>query len=126
VKFTPPVIISDTVVFTPPVINSDTVIFTPPVIIKNKVEIVFDPSMTLAELEKIKTGLRKEKIYLNFEKLAFNPVDGKLNFIKFHVDCQDGFKGSAEYPISNNKKVGFYRNYDSKAKSSFGIGILGE
>jgi hypothetical protein len=49
-----------------------------------------------------------------------------LNFIKFHVDCQDGFKGSAEYPISNNKKVGFYRNYDSKAKSSFGIGILGE
>jgi N-acetylmuramoyl-L-alanine amidase len=126
VIFTPPVINSDTVKFTPPVINSDTVIFTPPVIIKNKVEIVFDPSMTLAVLEKLRAGLKKEKIDLNFEKLGFNPVDGKLNFIKFHVDCQDGFKGSAEYPISNNKKVGFYRDYDSKAKSSFGIGILGE
>ncbi len=117
---------SDTVKFTPPVIISDAVIFTPPLIIKNKVEIIFDPSMSLAVLEKIKAGLKKEKIDLNFEKLGFNPVDGKLSFIKFHVDCHDGFKGSAEYPISNNKKIGFYRDYDPRAESSFGVGILGE
>ena len=126
VKFTPPLIISDTVKFTPPVIISDAVIFTPPLIIKNKVEIIFDPSMTLAVLEKIKAGLKKEKIDLSFEKLEFNPVDGKLSFLKFHVDCHDGFKGSAEYPISNNKKIGFYRDYDPRAESSFGVGILGE
>lgn len=117
---------SDTVKFTPPVIISDAVIFTPPSIIKNKVEIIFDPSMTLTVLEKIKAGLKKEKIDLDFEKLEFNPVDGKLSFIKFHVDCHDGFKGSAEYPISNNKKIGFYRDYNQNVESPFGVGILGE
>lgn len=125
VKFTPPLIISDTVKFTPAVIVSDTVIFAPPVIIKNKVEIVFNASMTLAVLEKIKAGLKKEKIDLDFEKLEFNPFDGKLSFIKFHVDCHDGFKGSAEYPISNNKKIGFYRDYSQNVESPFGVGIVG-
>jgi N-acetylmuramoyl-L-alanine amidase len=115
---------SETVKFTPPLIVSDTVKFTPPLIIKNKVEVVFDASMTLAVLEKIKAGLKKENIDLNFEKLGFNPVDGKLSFIKFHVDCHDGFKGSAEYPISSNKKIGFYRDYDPRAESSFGIGDI--
>ena len=79
-------IISGTVKFTPAVIVSDAVKFTPPLIIKNKVEIVFDASMTLAVLEKIKAGLKKEKIDLDFKKLEFNPFDGKLSFIKFHVD----------------------------------------
>lgn len=126
VKFTPPLIISDTVKFTPAVIVSDTVIFSPPVIIKNKVEIVFNASMTLAVLEKIKAGLKKEKIDLDFEKLEFNPFDGKLSFIKFHLDCHDGFKGSAEYPISNNKKIGFYRDYIQNVESQFGVGMVGE
>ncbi|MEY3576882.1 MAG: hypothetical protein RL394_465 [Bacteroidota bacterium] len=126
VKFSPPVIISDTVKFTPAVIVSDTVLFAPPVIIKNKVEIVFDASMTLAVLEKIKAGLKKGKIDLNFAKLEFDPVDGKLSFIKFSVDCNDGFKGSAGLPLSKDKKIGFYRDYDQRADSPFGVGILGE
>jgi hypothetical protein len=126
VKFSPPVIISDTVKFTPPVIISDTVIFSPPLIIKNKVEIIFDPSMTLAVLEKIKAGLKKGKIDLNFEKLEFDSADGKLSFIKFSVDCNDGFKGSAGFSLSKDKKIGFYRDYVPRADSPFGVGILGE
>jgi N-acetylmuramoyl-L-alanine amidase len=126
VKFSPPVIISDTVKFTPPVIISDTVIFSPPLIIKNKVEIIFDPSMTLAVLEKIKAGLKKGKIDLNFEKLEFDSADGKLSFIKFSVDCNDGFKGSAGLSLSKDKKIGFYRDYVPRADSPFGVGILGE
>ena len=124
VKFTPPLIVSDTVKFTPPLIISDTVKFAPPLIIKNRVEIIFDASMTLAVLEKIKAGLKKEKIDLNFEKLEFDPTDGKLSFIKFSVDCHDGFKGSAGLPISKDKKIGFYRDYDPRADSPFGVGDI--
>jgi len=77
--------------------------------------------MTIAVLEKIKAGLKKEKIDLDFEKLEFNPFEGKLSFIKFHVDCHDGFKGSAEYSISNNKKIGFYRDYNQNVSFLKGI-----
>jgi hypothetical protein len=83
-------------------------------------------TMTLAVLEKIKAGLKKEKIDLNFEKLEFDSMNGKLSFIKFRVDCNDGFKGSTGLPLSKDKKIGFYRDYDPRADSPFGVGILGE
>jgi hypothetical protein len=63
--------------------------------------------MTLAVLENIKAGLKKENIDLNFEKLEFDSADGKLSFIKFSVDCNDGFKGSAGLPLSKDKKSAF-------------------
>jgi N-acetylmuramoyl-L-alanine amidase len=98
--------------------------FSPPLIIGKKIEMVFDESMNLAALEKIREGFKKGNINLTYNKLEFDPHSGKLIFIQFAVDCNDGFKGSASLSLSNDKRIGFYRNYDPTAESPFGVGEI--
>lgn len=88
-------------------------------------EVSFNASLDFDDLTKIKRELSKKNIQLDYEKLEFRE-DGKLFKIVFKVDCNDGFKGSAQAELTGkNSYTGFYRNYDKTASSVFGTGGSG-
>ncbi len=97
-----------------------------PALLGKRIEIVFTDNMTQRDLEKIKIGLKKINIDLNFEELEFNQNINKLAYIKFSVDCNDGFKGSASLSVTKEKKIGFYRDYNKDVNSPFGVGEISE
>jgi len=97
-----------------------------PELLGKRIEIVFTDNMTQLDLEKIKIGLKKINITLNFDRLEFKQNNGKLANIKYSVDCNDGFKGSASLSITKEKKIGFYRDYNKDVISPFGVGNISE
>jgi N-acetylmuramoyl-L-alanine amidase len=97
-----------------------------PELLGKRIEIVFTDNMTQHDLEEIKIGLKKINIDLNFEKLEFKQNKSKLAYIKYSVDCNDGFKGSASLSVSQDKKIGFYRDYNKDVNSPFGVGEISE
>ena len=106
--------------------NVDAAKFSPPILLDKRIEIVFTDNMTQRDLEKIKIGLKKINIDLNFEELEFNQNINKLAYIKYSVDCNDGFKGLASSSVSQEKKIGFYRDYNKDVNSPFGVGEISE
>jgi hypothetical protein len=89
----------------------------------DRIEVIFNRKTTFEQLVKIQSDLKNQNIDLKFSKLRFDETDGLLD-IKFQVDCNDGFSGSAEdNNLSNQSRFGFYRDYSSK-KSPFGTGEL--
>ena len=97
-----------------------------PELLGKRIEIVFTDNMTQRDLEEIKIGLKKINIALNFDRLEFKQNNGKLAYIKYSVDCNDGFKGSASLSITKEKKIGFYRDYNKDVNSPFGVGDISE
>lgn len=106
--------------------NVDSAKFSPPILLDKRIEIVFTDNMTQRDLEKIKIELKKINIDLNFDRLEFKQNNSKLSYIKYSVDCNDGFKGSASSSFSQEKKIGFYRDYNKDVNSPFGVGEISE
>lgn len=90
----------------------------------NRIEVVFSGKLTLKDLMKIQSDLRKKNIELRYTRLEFTD-EGKLQFIKFKVDCGDGFRGEASSgKLLNDTKFGFYRDYEHNQTDPFGTGRL--
>lgn len=86
------------------------------------IEIHFNSQFTADDLEDIKKRLAAINISIEYPEVEFNKK-GKLKSLKFKVDCNDGFKGSAWSPrISKRMNVYFYRDYINE-KSPFGTGV---
>lgn len=90
-----------------------------------KVRCVISQNTTEGQLQEFKAELwEKKKIRFDVERLDFTS-DKRISRIKISVDCNDGFKGTAQMLFKdNNSKMNFYRIYDEKAESPFGIGEL--
>lgn len=90
-----------------------------------KVRCVISQNTTESQLQEFKTELwEKKKIRLDVDRLDLTP-DKRISRIKISVDCNDGFKGTAQMVFKDdNSKMNFYRIYDEKAESPFGIGEL--
>ncbi|GAB3050870.1 hypothetical protein [Spirosoma pulveris] len=90
-----------------------------------EVKCVISQNTTESQLQEFKTELwEKKNIRFDVERLDFT-ADKRISRIKISVDCNDGFKGTAQMVFKdNNSKMNFYRIYDEKAESPFGIGEL--
>jgi len=88
------------------------------------VEVSFNSSLDFPALVDIKNQLSTLGISLDYNNLEFQE-NGKLKSISFSVDCHDGFKGSASATFTTQEKtIGFYRDYNENAKIPFGTGAL--
>ncbi len=94
---------------------------------KTKVEVVFNRQLEFNDIVKIKLDLSQKGIVINYRTLAFDE-NGKLKSINFFVDCKDGFSGGASGSnLTNQSRIGFYRDYSKDASSPFGTGgMLGQ
>ena len=94
---------------------------------KDRIEVAFTNELTFDSLVFIKQDLQTRGITINYRLIEF---DGKnqLESINCNVECNDGYKGgfSIGYLSSENKnkRIGFYRDYSDKSKSTFGTGSL--
>lgn len=87
----------------------------------SKIEIRFNHQLVFNDLVLIKLNLAQKGITLEYKYLKFDEA-GKLVAISFSVDCHDGFRGSADNDkITNDSRIGFYRDYNKEAKSPFGV-----
>jgi hypothetical protein len=89
-----------------------------------KIAVLFNHKTSFAQLASIRQDLQKDGIELEFQHLDFDK-DGGLLKISFHVDCRDGFTGSATSEVlTNESNFGFYRDYTVKKSKAFQIGNL--
>ena len=91
---------------------------------KDRIEVIFNRHLEFNDLVKIKLDMSQHGIVLNYKKLEFDD-NGKLIFIYFQVDCKDGFSGSASTggeELTNQSRLGFYRDYSLDRGSPFGTG----
>ena len=90
----------------------------------SKIEVRFNHQLVFNDLALIKLNLAQKGITLEYKYLKFDE-EGKLVAISFSVDCNDGLRGSADNDkVTNNSKIGFYRDYNKEAKSPFGVNDL--
>jgi hypothetical protein len=87
---------------------------------KNKVVLSIDRNTTQEQLNDYRTKLKEVNINLNIDKIEFES-DKKIKYLEISVDCNDGFKGSVNQTLRGDEKIGFYRIYDKKAPSPFGM-----
>ena len=91
-----------------------------------RIQVIFNCQLEFNDLVKIKLDLSQKGITIDYKMVAFDKY-GKLKSIDFFVDCRDGFSGSAnEANLSNQSRIGFYRDYSKDAKSPFGTGVIDE
>ncbi len=87
-----------------------------------RIEVVFNRQLDFNDLVKIKMDLSQKGITINYKSLIFDE-NGHLQAIRFFVDCHDGFSGTAgDENLSNQSRVGFYRDYTPGTKLPFGTG----
>jgi len=90
----------------------------------SKVAVFFNRKTSFTQLAAIRQDLTKDGIVLNYEKLEFDK-NGELLKISFHVDCKDGFSGSASSEsLTEDYNFGFLRDYTSNAAKPFVVGKL--
>jgi hypothetical protein len=89
-----------------------------------KIAVLFSHKTSFAQLASIRQDLQKDGIELEYQQLEFDK-DGGLLKMRFHVDCRDGFAGSATSDVlTNESSFGFYRDYTSKGAAAFRVGNL--
>jgi len=89
------------------------------------IKVVFDASLTQENLDAIQEKMKELCITLNYKETKFKK-NGKLKYISFEVDCNDGFSGGGSQQfILNQLHVGFYRDYRNNV-STFGAGSIGQ
>ncbi len=92
-----------------------------------RIQLAFNNNLTFDKLSSIKSDLNEVGITINYKKLEFDKND-KLLSINCEVDCNDGFKGGFSVDslnsVNKESKIGFYRDYSEKSKSTFGTGPL--
>lgn len=87
----------------------------------SKIEVRFTHLLEFDDLALIKLNMAQKGITLDYKYLKFDD-SGKLVAISFRVDCNNGMRGSADSDkVTNNSRIGFYRDYDKEAKSPFGV-----
>ena len=92
---------------------------------EERVACIINRNMNIAEFDAFATELwEKKKIRFSVDRFYVNKYN-QLTKVKISVNCNDGYKGSAELLFEDEEsKVGFYRVYNSKDNSPFGIGSL--
>ena len=61
---------------------------------------------------------------LRYKKVEYNE-QGELTSLSFVVDCGDGFSGTASSEeLIDEKKFGFFRDYEKNAAAPFGAGYF--
>jgi len=89
--------------------------------LEKRIEVKFTNQMTKEDLERIQKDMKAEKIELTFPSTEYDE-QGKLKSIFFVVKTNDGFSGTATSIDLIRNPIGFYRDYNEGAKSSFGTG----
>lgn len=91
---------------------------------KNKVCLSFSKNATLKELKEVSYRLSQKDISFGIEEVRYNE-DGSILYIKFSIDCHDGFKGSVAHTFNDTseKNIGFYRIYNTTG-SPFGMDVM--
>lgn len=91
-----------------------------------QIKVAFTRQLTAEDLRSIRNELQQQhNIILTINSETFD-AQGKLQSIKFAVDCKDGFNGSASTEkVKSAPKFGFVRDYRSNAASAFSIGAIG-
>ena len=91
---------------------------------KNKMCLSFSKKATIKELKEVAARLLKKDISFGIEKITYNK-DGSILYIKFSIDCHDGFKGSVAHTFNDTseKNIGFYRIYHTNT-SPFGMDVI--
>ena len=91
---------------------------------KDLIEVAFNSTMDLEDLESIQRKLLKKGVELKYKETTFYE-NGNLSSISFKVDFSDGFKGSASRSFLTKKtRFGFRRDYSKKTKTPFKTGNL--
>jgi len=90
-----------------------------------RIEASFTNNLTLDSLIQIKKDLQDRGITVHYRRLEFN-THNLLSSIDCQVICNDGFSGSFETKITQNKdrRIGFFRDYSPNSESPFGTGGL--
>ena len=90
---------------------------------RKKVICVIDQTTSAEQLMRFKNELwQKKKIQLDIEQVTRNQ-DNLITQLKISVNCNDGFKGSAQADFKDvDTKLSFYRIYKKNVASPFGIG----
>ena len=89
-----------------------------------KFQIIFNKNIGFTELVLIQEECEKKGIRLIYKKIEYNE-DGNLQSLSFKVDCRDGFSGSASTEhLTEDRRFGFYRDYQENSKSPFGVGAI--
>lgn len=87
--------------------------------VPDRVEVLFNNSMTIEYLVDIKKEMLDNNIILNYKSLDFDD-EGYLKSIEISVDCADGYSGSAKTKNVNKKLFGFYRDYSGEIPFDIG------
>ena len=88
------------------------------------IEVVFNHKLSFNDIVKIKLDLSEKGIMLTYRKLLFDE-NAKLLSIKFYVKFNDGYGGGDESDnLTDQSRIGFYRDYSKNAKASFICGNL--
>ena len=90
----------------------------------SNIEVVFNHKLSFNDIVKIKLDLSEKGITLTYRKLLFDE-NAKLISIDFYVKFNDGYGGSdAADNLTDQSRIGFYRDYSKNAKRSFICGNL--
>ncbi len=83
-------------------------------ITEQKIEVLFNSTLTMENLEIIQADMATQNIDLQYESLTFSKA-GKLESISFKVDYNDGSFGTASSrKLSPKSRMGFRRVFDKK------------
>lgn len=89
-----------------------------------RVEVFFQHSHTLTDLNNIKAELGAQKILVDYTHMEFDD-EGHLKALKFTVDCQDGYNGSASTDeVPSDLTFGFIRDYRADVAVPFSVGNI--
>jgi hypothetical protein len=90
---------------------------------RKNIMVVFNHTLTFNDLVKMKLDLSEKGITLSYRRLVFDE-NYRLQGITYNVRL-DGYGGGDEVDnLSDESRVGFYRDYSKNAKYPFACGNL--
>lgn len=96
------------------------------IITDEKIEVLFNSTLTMEDLETIQSKMAAQNIDLEYELLGFSKR-GRLKNISFNVDFKDGSNGSASTGLRNlsrSSRMGFRKYYTNNAPYRFMVGRI--
>ncbi len=83
-----------------------------------RVTMVLDHTTTKDEITEYKAKLRDRNIDFKIMAYAFNK-DKTLKYIKFYINCKDGFMSGIEKQMDSTSCILFYRDYTPQGTDPF-------
>ena len=91
--------------------------------LKKNVLVIFNHTLTYNDIVTIKQDLSKKEIILTYRRLVFDE-NSKLQGISYEVRCGKYGGGDDVDNLTNESRIGFYRDYSKNAPKDFICGNL--